>query len=84
MWIFSKIIITKFQSNKTRQINGKGVIMTTYMQEEIDVDAIPRKTDVPVCTTMTRFCLCLCLCLCQRKDSCAPIFHFQHAEALTD
>ena len=28
--------------------------MTTYMQEEIDVDAIPRKTDVPVCTTMTR------------------------------
>jgi len=27
--------------------------MTTYMQEEIDVDAIPRKTDVPVCTTMT-------------------------------
>ena len=28
--------------------------MTTFMQEEIDLDGVPRKTDVPVTTTMTR------------------------------
>ena len=38
-----------------RRICQNWIKMTTFMQEIIDLSDVPRRTDVPVCTNMTRW-----------------------------
>ena len=48
--------VSRMSANKTlfRRIRQNWIKMTTFMQEVIDLSDVPRRTDVPICTNMTR------------------------------